>query len=124
MRISDWSSDVCSSDLLHHLLELRRIAVHHVLTEQQHLADRVRIGDDVTDILYQPLAQRLQLITGDRQHCRRERGLAGPLRNRAVLVAGALRADRRPFLANLRRSEAHTSELQSLMRLSSSSFFF
>src|SRR3546814_20215435 len=46
MRISDWSSDVCSSDLLHRLLEpvARDIALHfgnHVVNA---LADRLLVG--------------------------------------------------------------------------------
>src|SRR3546814_3250116 len=68
MRISDWSSDVCSSDLLLNFLatqQLRAIAVHKVIQVG---------GNDGAGI---------------------DHGVAGDL-----------------------RSEEHTSELQSLMRIS------
>src|SRR3546814_6519128 len=87
MRISDWSSDVCSSDLL--------------------------VGVGVGD---RP--------GGDRGHAVREIGHA---RVRIAVIVGADRADDDADRALLRgdvrsheptRSEEHTSELQSLMRIS------
>src|SRR3546814_4471486 len=94
MRISDWSSDVCSSDLF----------------VAQQKAQRLRNGDSV-----------------ERNNLRRlyhsERGV------NAVLVDGSnfFREDKgakagmdalRARVADLPRSEEHTSELQSLMRIS------
>src|SRR3546814_6383814 len=90
MRISDWSSDVCSSDLfvaaiLQHVPGFQRARVEHavefaarvVLVAAGHARHRARPGQ-----------------------CRRERG-------------------RRQFPHRADgRSEEHTSELQSLMRLS------
>src|SRR3546814_10429378 len=88
MRISDWSSDVCSSDLDHILLE----ADQRVL-----LALDRRLGEDAGGLLERRRrdeAARLQRRLGDAE----QDGLA----LRRVLL----------------RSEEHTSELQSLMRIS------
>src|SRR3546814_2785923 len=86
MRISDWSSDVCSSDLL-----LRRIAA---LQPRRRLAK----GKDF------PAVGALGQIDLDRDDA------AGRDGERSFELAGAA-IDRA-------RSEEHTSELQSLMRIS------
>src|SRR3546814_2914637 len=91
MRISDWSSDVCSSDLV--ALEdevhvgLRRVAVPHhaavhALVQQRHVGHQ---------------AQRRQHEDADDRH---------------------RRSDLQDALSGCCRSEEHTSELQSLMRIS------
>src|SRR3546814_6248050 len=95
MRISDWSSDVCSSDLPEQFeRDLRRIDFHDVA--------RARHGE------------------------RREGGLAEEMRGDAFVALGISRrpivephprvVQRDKILAI--RSEQHTSELQSLMRIS------
>src|SRR3546814_2554873 len=79
MRISDWSSDVCSSDLI------------------------VRIADSVWQDCF---------------------GINFVLFDRPIRVHSSRSADRRAFFYGCqlpracRRSEEHTSELQSLMRIS------
>src|SRR3546814_4554478 len=86
MRISDWSSDVCSSDLHELGLFLRRrrgAALHPVEGEDRH--HRVRQGGE------------------------------GKQSGRADCLHGA-RGQQRP--EHRGRSEEHTSELQSLMRIS------
>src|SRR3546814_7032473 len=65
MRISDWSSDVCSSDLLHGDLLRRHLDAHRVVQhlgrqlsdlrwhgsgEQQRVAPRRQGADDLSDI--------------------------------------------------------------------------
>src|SRR3546814_6210697 len=45
MRISDWSSDVCSSDLLETLVELRKIRFVRAEEEHQLRRGRDHIGD-------------------------------------------------------------------------------
>src|SRR3546814_3086462 len=90
MRISDWSSDVCSSDLARDAVAPRRAAVivdHAGKSQPDLLCDA--LGGDVVG-----------MNVGD--------GLAHRL------FGEALRQDRRRGL----RSEEHTSELQSLMRIS------
>src|SRR3546814_3816104 len=106
MRISDWSSDVCSSDLhpveagvlgdavggLQLMLEQRQCLVETVLRDQQ------------------PPARALQLPAPDRIVRRLDR-----VEHRAC-ARQVLRQDQR--IGQRGRSEEHTSELQSLMRSS------
>src|SRR3546814_4503736 len=106
MRISDWSSDVCSSDLIDQ--------------DRPGLEDRIRLGaiggrrlmvDDGGD----------PVVRTDRQEVRRELlVLADVDREDLILHAGLFQHD--GDLAAVRgapgRSEEHTSELQSLMRIS------
>src|SRR3546814_5034694 len=91
MRISDWSSDVCSSDLIEPTADggLRIGAT----VRNTDLAADARIRRD-----YGLLSRALVA------------GASGQLRNKAT-TAGNL-------LQRTRRSEEHTSELQSLMRVS------
>src|SRR3546814_3476572 len=122
MRISDWSSDVCSSDL-RGPAPLRRVAVgvRAAIPERDGEARRRPhrrpvAGDlDRTEVdLAQPAL--------DRRHHHRDLRLPAPaLRTRGPaalpgprLSAGG--ADRQPD--GRPRSEEHTSELQSLMRIS------
>src|SRR3546814_4681704 len=108
MRISDWSSDVCSSDL-HQKVALER-AIHAL--------DTLRPGasDDMTEAM----KRNPELLR------EAAAGRSGPMieamaREARVRVDPALRADR--FVERWQglsadRSEEHTSELQSLMRIS------
>src|SRR3546814_4172248 len=95
MRISDWSSDVCSSDLIQHIApeqadgaEARADAVHQRRVELRHR--RLAPHD------------HLQRLARDR-HLQPVGDEAGhfPIESQRML-----------------RSEEHTSELQSLMRIS------
>src|SRR3546814_10359811 len=89
MRISDWSSDVCSSDLVAGLDRQRR-AVDEVVDRDQRLQ----------------LAAEAFLIEQLDRGRRQRRGVA------------ALGGERKLVLPATDRSEEHTSELQSLMRIS------
>src|SRR3546814_10706624 len=93
MRISDWSSDVCSSDLVLRLLVdglpllgARRASHQLIFIVEQHVEEAVVPG-------------------------------AGRRRPRAFDAAGDGVVAHAAFIAAL-RSEEHTSELQSLMRIS------
>src|SRR3546814_8680636 len=89
MRISDWSSGVCSSDLaFHHAVEqvLARDLSPLLSTHQDRIGAQVR---------------RLSLIINGR-----------------TLAASHMRAVRHFADHDIDRSEEHTSELQSLMRIS------
>src|SRR3546814_5495219 len=129
MRISDWSSDVCSSDLFAgHVgrteVELRTIVgeewrVTATLVLRQHIdfgiefgvrSDRARLGQDLTTLhgfagsTAQPRADIVTGFTAIEQLAEHfDAGHDGLLR-RANAVD---------------RSEEHTSELQSIMRISS-----
>src|SRR3546814_6451170 len=99
MRISDWSSDVCSSDLVGRaaLVARRqhvRPAAHRVIA----VATRAGAGLDVG-------AEQLEALVRHRAFC--PRGVTGPPR-----------APWRSARRRSARSEEHTSELQSLMRIS------
>src|SRR3546814_8093550 len=99
MRISDWSSDVSSSD----------VPVHRA-AEQKLLRQILRAGVDM---------ERIENLRGSKRpperaciavmERRKGRGIAGIDANSAATVA-------------IERSEEHTSELQSLMRISSAVF--
>src|SRR3546814_4454925 len=105
MRISDWSSDVCSSDLLareflHRWRRLSfRILLIHAVEHRQ--ADRLRVDQ------FGAVAARIDRIDE-------------PARELDALPALAIAAveDEDMTRHRITRSEEHTSELQSLMRIS------
>src|SRR3546814_7940092 len=93
MRISDWSSDVCSSDLIGHT------QVEHPLL----------VGGEI-------IAVGLER----REQHRAAFGFPEPFVGRARAFGGAARADAEMAaipIGETFRSEEHTSELQSLMRI-------
>src|SRR3546814_5186912 len=102
MRISDWSSDVCSSDL-----------------GALHLRAQVTRGGQAEDYLVWRFSapEQLDLLSEIARHLDGPAGLtlgqAGVM-GALVSAEGRLRAANPAFL----RSEEHTSELQSLMRIS------
>src|SRR3546814_3977221 len=98
MRISDWSSDVCSSDLL--VSELVQSADLQAKPEQV----RTRIEEFAQN--YEQPAQVVAYYLSDRQ--RRAEIEAIVLEDNVV----------DHVLSKAQRSEEHTSELQSLMRIS------
>src|SRR3546814_9308532 len=107
MRISDWSSDVCSSDLEHdrgHALGRAgedAVAAGQVLVELR-VVDVARRGVELAragNAVDREAAQRFLLLVP---------GVEVPV---VAVVGDALRRHRAPG-----RSEEHTSELQSLMR--------
>src|SRR3546814_4501294 len=108
MRISDWSSDVCSSDLL--ALAARFLAAEIIRRHAQHHEAPVAIG--VPDLLQVGVLRGEAALRGgiDQQH-----GLAAELRHRQRFAVNAGEAE---VMGGHARSEEHTSELQSLMRIS------
>src|SRR3546814_2360376 len=120
MRISDWSSDVCSSDLgrpelqRHHRSHGRRVVVGEHGQHQPVLPDALHPGADVG---YQrargpePVVVALERV----EHAAQRVPVASvgtwpPQGDLAPMLARRMRA--------AWRSEEHTSELQSLMRIS------
>src|SRR3546814_8464067 len=97
MRISDWSSDVCSSDLGREELVQLRDRVRALVDGAE---DQRRIGRGLD--AGQLLEQHGQAL-GPHVHAHAHRGVVVRLRQRGAVVA---------------RSEEHTSKLQSLMRIS------
>src|SRR3546814_10788981 len=100
MRISDWSSDVCSSDLhfAAHALHRRASVIGGDAGQQR---------DDFHVVALAQCVQRPRrvLAAAPAQQDRLAVGNVRPTRHRAVPT-------------HCRRSEEHTSELQSLMRIS------
>src|SRR3546814_3749372 len=110
MRISDWSSDVCSSDLKHAVGIGKRLAA---LGLEMQTPPRAEALEDIVRAR----------AGGD------EFGFGRAFEIRAAKAQGALKAtvlvqhhprrdQRRPWQMIGERSEEHTSELQSLMRIS------
>src|SRR3546814_2416490 len=140
MRISDWSSDVCSSDLQGGDLHLRQagevaqldharqalvhrrqlgqggIQAQHVLVQAQAALDVLgQVGDPV-QVAAALLRQALAGVVD--HHAAHGRGGIGE-EVRAIVELGLAPADQLQVgLVDQRRSEEHTSELQSLMRIS------
>src|SRR3546814_3445294 len=108
MRISDWSSDVCSSDLVREdLAEVRHLAN---FPQQRH---RIRRGGELSDLRLMRQRRQRHLVVGI-AHQQQFRARWA----RVEALQQALRVAKIEIL----RSEEHTSELQSLMRISSAVF--
>src|SRR3546814_4225608 len=108
MRISDWSSDVCSSDLQR---------VH-----RRHLVEELRLHE-LQAGMEQLSSDHQRHAAADEEHREREEQVQGT----EVLVVRSLDPAHDPFVGTVvrvivMRSEEHTSELQSLMRISYSVF--
>src|SRR3546814_4598725 len=106
MRISDWSSDVCSSDLGH---EIDKAAAGR---DDADPARAQRRDADVAALLN---PERIEIGIAARAVQERPARPRQPLPDRDL--AGADHLERPPFGGG-GRSEEHTSELHSLMRIS------
>src|SRR3546814_9639895 len=127
MRISDWSSDVCSSDLiaeqmLHIFVTERRRRRHRLATRS---LDRARNGGlefpqtAVAGDRSRPGSHELEAVVLDRIVRRGDHDAAidAILKRREIDFLGAAQAKVEHF-----RSEEHTSEIQSLMSISYADF--
>src|SRR3546814_7169390 len=115
MRISDWSSDVCSSDLRQRRLH-RAVAAIDDEHLRLHPRDRGQRHADLVDrfdLVMENLAMLRAKAADARQH--------GPVAGRTGIGQKGdadhlyLNAE---LIGLIDRSEEHTSELQSLMRIS------
>src|SRR3546814_6131703 len=111
MRISDWSSDVCSSDLIEQMIPVRRrlpfgerrgpIGGKAVWIKEKARFSRQSFADVERRLVLQASVMSIEIVAS---------GFArGPV---AVMV------QERGHALPQDRSEEHTSELQSLMRIS------
>src|SRR3546814_3093972 len=114
MRISDWSSDVCSSDLLALLPLLDHF---HEFSKAVHDAVFDIVGGKPLVHLVEELASALDLGLFDLAQFHGGHGAFGLCHEVDVLDRAFLETDR-PVRVVVARSDEHTSELQSLMRLS------
>src|SRR3546814_3882810 len=99
MRISDWSSDVCSSDLDVRPPLLASTIIRLLRRDDVAIVDLTNEPAGATDAEYDVV------VTADADD--------GPAHLRLVLAPDGAGASEEPS-----RSEEHTSELQSLMRIS------
>src|SRR3546814_5572522 len=113
MRISDWSSDVCSSDLVARLFAHRRPDQRLVRVGEAgalEIGHRVRLAPH--DVVEDPIA-----IVLERGADAENIVIAADHPDAAVRLQDALRF-LEPGMGEAVRSEEHTSELQSLMSIS------
>src|SRR3546814_6666263 len=123
MRISDWSSDVCSSDLLRQAVERRRLLdLGHdggaVADQAARLGQVLRPLDegegDPVDTEVERELQVDAVLLGDRRDRQDDARQVDAL----VVAQGAAGDHTGLRMAGGARSEEHTSALQSLMRIS------
>src|SRR3546814_9244177 len=106
MRISDWSSDVCSSDLYFRrkLIAWKDDILRESNQTLQHLQEDTSQEPDIADRASTETDRALELRTRDRQ------------RKLIAKIEAAMKRIEDGSYGY--RSEEHTSELQSLMRIS------
>src|SRR3546814_2511338 len=112
MRISDWSSDVCSSDLLDQWLDDDRTDFMRMRFERA-----FHVPELPARVVFPAFSCATRIAVGrghvDRLQQQRRVGVAIHAR-----AAHRQRAERFAVVTVFERSEEHTSELQSLMRIS------
>src|SRR3546814_5382776 len=116
MRMSDWSSDVCSSDLFTHcrdvVAEVTNAGGFGVLGAVGLTPETLEIQLNWIDEKVKGKPYGVDLLIPQRMEGREEQISDEELRAR-------IPPEHRKFIEDLmRRSEEHTSELQSLMRIS------
>src|SRR3546814_10215356 len=109
MRISDWSSDVCSSDLTYSLV-IDDALIEAVEAHQQHNEEGDSVGDDDAPEERTERAQSSLPVREIQAQLRQGRSI-----EQIATAAGVKPSWVERFAP---RSEEHTSELQSLMRIS------
>src|SRR3546814_8402198 len=110
MRISDWSSDVCSSDLQHYDRQFAELDAHnrwHLHMTNGRWCPRRADSEDVS--YRSGSGSSCQKAELQRSSKRRASSASLTVPSRATNIASASLSA---------RSEEHTSELQSLMRIS------
>src|SRR3546814_5602371 len=109
MRISDWSSDVCSSDL-HAKAEAGDVGGHRLAVALRRVARR-----HMADLVAQH-AGHLSLVLGKGEQAAGDVDVAA--RQREGIHHRGVENGEGEIQVRALRSEEHTSELQSLMRIS------
>src|SRR3546814_1909302 len=105
MRISDWSSDVCSSDLTHQRLGNASYN-HDVAWSGDRVAEQVEADADIADAGRRKRACLAAMLAG--AHARAPSALA---------IASTSPKTPAPVTSGPARSEEHTSDIQLLMRI-------
>src|SRR3546814_2877293 len=129
MRISDWSSDVCSSDLginpvqfniIMHLADIWWEKEHRPWPKKQLLAERMDMSErqiqrQIAELESAGLVQLVERTRPGRGKTSNEYDLSGLVKKLKALEPEFTEMKQEN---QKRRSEEHTSELQSLMRIS------
>src|SRR3546814_6327659 len=128
MRISDWSSDVCSSDLEYRGIDLRRVAAEFDPHLRQARSDGVHrmVIFERLDLIGAAWQRELDPVdrqdrpVGEHQRIIRDELVDFLLTGNFQRAFGTLphQLDEQGIAQLAFRSEEHTSELQSLMRIS------
>src|SRR3546814_5628543 len=115
MRISDWSSDVCSSDLQEDGIHLDAVGPVAPFLRALDVGGLGALGE-----LHRDIGRRLAELAGVLPDADRLHALGNPIERGVIAVL----AGHRQALQALRpqRSEEQTSELQSLQRISYAGF--
>src|SRR3546814_1768478 len=118
MRISDWSSDGCSSDLqLDDLQQVARAAHHDVVRFAAGLVRLARLQGERLRLTALGAAEQLDALAPDRVDIAVDRrGIEAVAIDQPALAVAQPERERQAVEDG--RSEEHTSELQSLMRIS------
>src|SRR3546814_2448761 len=129
MRISDWSSDVCSSDLIITAIK-NSLGIHRgddladldviIIRRNRQARYEARLQDHAERPATRFLRLQIGITSGKNLKCRRPRDWIGESRRNARRRAigwqiSCSRVDKID-VARIVRSEEHTSELQSIMR--------
>src|SRR3546814_7789692 len=114
MRISDWSSDVCSSDLDFFSSGYLDISVHRVRFQWLCIHHWILLAEWVSPFGHCRIKACCQLPDTFRRLPRP----SSPLTAKASTVCAYSLDHIPPSRLGITRSEEHTSELQSLMRIS------
>src|SRR3546814_7849556 len=113
MRISDWSSDVCSSDLHHEVVALQMLLDVGGQHRRGHQVV-VRDVEEALDLVGMQVQRQHAVGAGGSDQVGDQLGRDRRARAGLAVLAG---------IAEIGRSEEHTSELQSLMRISYAVFY-
>src|SRR3546814_5047915 len=130
MRISDWSSDVCSSDLTPNIPELEALTGRTIASAEEALDAARALGDELGAAVLAKGGHLEgdevidQLVTREGVHSWTDRRIeTRHTHGTGCTLASAIAAGLGPGMTLPdARSEEHTSELQSLMRYSYSVF--
>src|SRR3546814_6235936 len=116
MRISDWSSDVCSSDLGSQRIAAALAAGCSIVVKppEEAVVSIIELARILADCGLPP--GTLNVILGPGETVGEQ--LVSDPRVDLVSLTGGVETGARVMAAAARRSEEHTSELQSLMRIS------
>src|SRR3546814_1528609 len=120
MRISDWSSDVCSSDLLSGKNSITAGKIYENVIRKERAGDYLGATVQVIPHITDEMKRCIDTATNGYDVGLVEiGGTVGDIESLPLLEAiRQIRTERGPDKALLMRSEEHTSELQSLMRIS------